>query len=248
MSARLLEVAANSVASALAAQSGGAARVELCAALEEGGLTPSHATIAMVREQLRIPVHVLIRPRAGDFLYDALEREAMRRDIATCAALGCNGVVFGLLDADGRVDVEHGRPLVAAARGAGMEVTFHRAFDLARDPREALESVIALGCERVLTSGAQATAMAGMDLIRDLVVQAGRRIVVMPGSGITAANIAVLAAGTGAQEFHASAKHRHESRMRFRPRRLTDMQAGELATDADAVRGLVRALDDCADA
>lgn len=239
MSGCVLEVAANSVASALAAQAGGAGRVELCAALELGGLTPSHATIAMARERLRIPLYVLIRPRAGDFLYDDLECEAMQRDIETCVALGCDGVVLGVLDAEGQVDVERCRSLIAAAGRLG--VTFHRAFDLVRDPRRALADVIALGCERVLTSGGQASAMEGITLIRSLVAQAAGRLVVMPGAGVTASNLFALAA-TGAREFHASAKLQLASRMRHRPERLADMQVGELRSDVQQVRALVQAL------
>ncbi|MEW9623243.1 copper homeostasis protein CutC [Rhodanobacter geophilus] len=240
MSGRLLEVAANSLASALAAQAGGAGRVELCAALELGGLTPSHATIAMARERLRIPLYVLIRPRAGDFLYGDDECEAMRRDIETCVALGCDGVVLGALDAGGEVDLERCHGLVAAAGRIG--VTFHRAFDLVRDPRRALDDVIALGCERVLTSGGQASALEGAALIRALIVQAAGRIAIMPGAGVTAANLAALAAATGAREFHASAKRQLASGMRHRPQLLADMQGGELRSDEAQVRALVRAL------
>ena len=240
MSARLLEVAANSVASALAAQAGGAGRVELCSALELGGLTPSHATIAMARERLRIPLYVLIRPRPGDFLYDDEECEAMRRDVETCVALGCDGVVLGVLDADGDVDMERCYGLLAAAGHLG--VTFHRAFDLVRDPRRALDDAIALGCERVLTSGGQASALEGAPLIRELIAQAGGRIAIMPGAGVTAANLATLAAATGAREFHASAKRQLASGMRHRPPRLADMQGGELRSDEAQVRALVQAL------
>ncbi len=166
----ILEIAANSVASALAAQEGGAGRVELCTALELGGLTPSHAQIALARERLRIPLYVLVRPRAGDFLYSELECEAMQRDIETCVALGCDGVVLGVLDAEGRVDTARCRRLIAAAGKLG--VTFHRAFDLSRDPAQALEDIVALGCERILTSGTQASARDGAALIRELVEQA----------------------------------------------------------------------------
>lgn len=236
----ILEVAANSVASALAAQAGGAGRVELCAALELGGLTPSHATIAMARERLRIPLYVLIRPRAGDFLYDDDECEAMRRDIETCAALGCDGVVLGVLDADGDVDMERCYGLIAAAGHLG--VTFHRAFDLVRDPRRALDDVIALGCERVLTSGGQASAMEGAAPIRELVAQAGGRMSIMPGAGVTEHNIAALAAATCSHEFHASAKRQLPSGMHHRPPLLADMQGGELRSDAEQVRALVRAM------
>jgi copper homeostasis protein len=240
MNGYLLEVAANSVASALAAQAGGAGRVELCAALELGGLTPSHAVIAMVRERLRIPLYVLIRPRAGDFLYDDLECEAMQRDIETCAALGCDGVVLGALDADGDVDMARCRALIATA--GSMGTTFHRAFDLARDPRRALEDVIALGCERLLTSGGQPGAMGGAALIRELVAQAAGRLAIMPGAGVTAGNLAALAAATGAREFHASAKRQLASGMRHRPALLADMQGGELRSDVDQVHALVQAL------
>ncbi|MDW2981540.1 copper homeostasis protein CutC [Rhodanobacter sp. KK11] len=236
----ILEIAANSVASALAAQEGGAGRVELCAALELGGLTPSHAQIALARERLRIPLYVLIRPRAGDFLYGDLEGETMQRDIEACVALGCDGVVLGMLDAEGNVDVARCRALVAAAGTLG--VTFHRAFDLSRDPARALEDIVALGCRRVLTSGAQASAVEGATLIRDLVAQAAGRLAVMPGAGITAQNIAALAAATGAHEFHASAKRQLPSAMRHRHPLLEDMQAGELRSDVGQVRAMAAAL------
>lgn len=236
----ILEVAVNSVSSALAAQTGGAGRVELCAALELGGLTPSYATIAMARERLRIPLYVLIRPRAGDFLYDDNECEAMRRDIETCVALGCDGVVLGALDADGDVDMERCYGLIAAAGHVG--VTFHRAFDLVRDPHRALDDVIALGCERVLTSGQQTSAIEGAELIRALIMQADGRIGIMPGAGVTERNITALAAATGAHEIHASAKRLRPSGMRHRQLLLTDMQGGELRSDVEQVRALVHAL------
>jgi len=236
----ILEIAANSVTSALAAQQGGAGRIELCAALELGGLTPSHAQIALARERLHIPLYVLIRPRAGDFLYSDLECETMQRDIETCVALGCDGVVLGVLDADGRVDTARCRPLIATAGELG--ITFHRAFDLSRDPAQALEDIVALGCERILTSGMQASAPDGVALIRELVVQAAGRLAVMPGAGVTAQNIAALAAATGAHEFHASAKRPLPSGMQHRRPLLGDMEGGELRSDIGQVRALVAAL------
>ncbi|WP_449428361.1 copper homeostasis protein CutC [Rhodanobacter umsongensis] len=236
----ILEIAANSVASALAAQAGGAGRVELCTALELGGLTPSHAQVALARERLTIPLYVLIRPRAGDFLYSDLECEAMQRDIETCVALGCDGVVLGALDAEGRVDTARCRTLIAAAGKLG--VTFHRAYDLSRDPAQALEDIVALGCERILTSGTQASAPDGAALIRELVVQAAGRLVVMPGAGVTAQNIAALAASTGAHEFHASAKRQLLSGMHHRRPLLSDMEGGELRSDVAQVRALLAAL------
>ena len=240
--APLLEIAANSVASALAAQDGGAGRIELCASLGEGGLTPSYATIAIARERLLIPLYVLIRPRAGDFLYSDLELETMRRDIEACTRLGCDGVVIGALDADGNVALGACRDLIFAARGLG--VTFHRAFDLARDPALALEDLVALGCERVLTSGQRATAVEGAAQIRALIGHAGKRIVVMPGAGIDATNVAALRNATGATEFHASAKRALPSAMRYQPSRLADMRGGELRSDREEIRRIVRALAD----
>jgi copper homeostasis protein len=236
----LLEIAANSVASALAAQDGGADRIELCAALELGGLTPSYAQIALARDRLRIPIYALIRPRGGDFLYTDLECETMLRDIETCKALGCDGVVIGVLDASGRIDQARGRALVAAAGKLG--VTFHRAFDVTADPRRALEDAIAIGCERVLTSGAQVNALAGANLIAALIAQAAGRIVVMPGAGIDERNIATLRAATPAREFHASAKRALPSAMSNAPFALPGMDAGELRSDVEQVRALVGAL------
>ena len=238
--APLLEVAANSLASALAAQAGGADRVELCAGLELGGLTPSPGLLAQVREALRIPLYVLIRPRGGDFVYSDEETETMRRDIEACVALGCDGVVLGALDADGDVDLPRCRVLVAAAGSLG--ITFHRAIDVSRDPLQTLEAAIALGCERVLSSGARPGAPQGAELLRDMVRQAGERIVVMPGAGIDAGNIAALRTATGAREFHASAKRALPSAMRHPADAALGMSAGETRTDADEVRRLVAAL------
>ncbi|MEO8777460.1 MAG: copper homeostasis protein CutC [Rhodanobacter sp.] len=237
---RLLEVAANSVASAVAAQAGGAGRVELCAALELGGLTPSRAQIAIARERLSIPLFVLIRPRAGDFLYTDADVETMRRDIETCVALGCDGVVLGALDAHGDVDLACCRALITAA--GSIDVTFHRAFDVSRDPRQALEAVITLGCKRVLTSGAQASAPEGAALIHELIAQAAGRVVVMPGAGLRAGNIAALASATSAREFHASASQAIPSGM-CQPASFSHaMHAGELRSNTEQVRAMVAAL------
>jgi len=241
MTTRILEIAANSVASALAAQEGGADRIELVGALELGGLTPSYATIALARERLRIPVYVLIRPRAGDFLYSDLECETMQRDIEVCKALGCDGVVIGVLDADGNIDFARCRALIAAAN---LGVTFHRAFDLTRDPHKALEDVIALGCERVLTSGARTRATEGVNLIAELVKQAEDRIAVMAGAGIDEHNIAAVKAATGAPEFHASGKRVFASTMRHVPFEGSGMDAGEVRSNVEKIRAMVTALRD----
>lgn len=236
----LLEVAANSVASAFAAQEGGAGRVELCASLDEGGVTPSHGTIALAREGLSIPLYALIRPRAGDFLYENAEIESMLDDIAHCRELGCDGVVVGALTAEGEVDQEACAMFLRAAEGMG--VTFHRAFDLVPDRQKALETLIELGFERVLTSGGMPSAVAGAASIARLVSQAGGRIIVMPGAGIEPGNILDLREATRAREFHASAKRRLPSAMRRVPGDALGMGAGETRTDVETVRALAAAL------
>lgn len=235
-----LEIAANSVASALAAQQAGARRIELCAALEVGGLTPSSGQIALARARVRIPLYVLVRPRAGDFAYTELEFETMRRDIETCVALGCDGVVIGALDESGDVDTKGCSELIRAAGRLG--VTFHRAFDVSRDLGKALEDVIALGCERVLTSGGEANALAGAGRIRALVEQAAGRIGIMPGAGIDSTNVAAIRAQTGAVEFHASARRQFPSRMAAPIGAPRDLAIGEWRSDGNEVRAMVEAL------
>lgn len=200
----LLEIAAGSLESALAAQASGADRVELCGSLEGGGVTPSFGTIATARDRLTIPLYVLIRPRVGDFVYSPAELESMHRDIEACARLGCDGIVTGALDALGSVDIAACRSLVAAA--GTMGVTFHRAFDCVADRRAALDAVVALGCERILTSGGADTAEQGASVIAADIANASGRIALMPGAGLTPANIVTLARATGAIELHASAR------------------------------------------
>jgi len=241
-----LEIAAGSLASALAAQAGGADRVELCENLGEGGCTPSWGTLSMARDRLRIPLYVLIRPRAGDFLYDALERETMQRDIEACVRLGCDGVVIGALDADGNVDEATCRALVAAAGALG--VTFHRAFDAARDRRAALELIAALGCERVLTSGGQASAPQGAADIADIVGWAGGRLRVMAGAGVNAGNVGALLRHSGADDVHASASAPRASAMRFRNPSLSGLSADWRQTAVEQVRALRAAIDEYAGA
>ncbi|MGN6384082.1 MAG: copper homeostasis protein CutC [Dyella sp.] len=236
----LLEVAASSLNSALAAQAGGAGRVELCGQLANGGVTPSYGLVATARDRLRIPLYVLVRPRSGDFLYDEAEFELMQRDIEACVRLGCDGVVIGALDADAGVDLAGCRALVAAAGGLG--VTFHRAFDAARDPARALEDVIALGCERVLTSGGHRSALDGAAHIAALVQQAAGRVRIMAGAGIRPENVADVLARSRADELHASARGLYRSTMRWRNERLEDLAADRQETDPAIVAALVAAL------
>lgn len=240
MTGPLLEIAANSLASAIAAQQGGAGRVELCVSLDEGGVTPSHGLLAAAREQLHIPLHVLIRPRAGDFVYSAAEFALMRHDIQVCRELGCDGVVIGALNADAEVDVAGCRSLVEAAEGMG--VTFHRAIDAARAPMRALEQVIGLGCERILTSGAAASAEAGIEAIRAMHARAAGRIAIMAGAGLSRDNVATVAVRTGVRELHASARGWRRSRSPWHNAALQGLAVDHQETDAVEVRAMVDAL------
>ena len=220
----LLEACVDSVESSVAAEQGGAGRLELCADLLEGGTTPSAGMLEVVRRSVRIPVHVMIRPRGGDFCNTPAEFEVMRRDIAAAKASGADGVVFGLLTPGGEIDVERTRILTADARP--LRVTFHRAFDMTRDAHASLEALIAMGIERVLTSGQEQSALEGIDLIAALVRQAGERIIVMPGGGIHERNVRKVAAQSGAREIHASARTTADGPMEYRNRRA--FMGGEL--------------------
>jgi copper homeostasis protein len=200
--AMVLEICADSVESAIAAEEGGAQRIELCSALSEGGLTPSLGLIRAVRSRIRIALHVMIRPRSGDFLYSNDDLAVMREDIALVAQCGVDGVALGLLNAEGDVDVKRTRELVELARP--MEVTLHRAIDMARDIEAALKEVILTGADRILTSGAEASAMQGRNRIRNLVHNSEGRIRVMAGGGVRAENVQEIAQATGAIEFHAA--------------------------------------------
>lgn len=201
----LFEVCTNSVESCLAAQEGGANRVELCAGIPEGGTTPSYGEIRQARKLLSSTLlHVIIRPRGGDFLYSPLEMERMEMDIEMCRQLGVDGVVLGCLTKDGEIDMENNARLLARAKG--MSVTFHRAFDHCQHPEIALEQLIELGFDRVLTSGKQPDAFAGIPLLRDLQKQADERIAIMAGCGVNEHNILGIYRATGVHEYHFSAR------------------------------------------
>lgn len=213
-----LEVCANSVSSCLAAQEGGAYRVELCAGIPEGGTTPSYGEIAAARELLNIRLNVIIRPRGGDFLYSDLEQHVMKKDIEIAHTLRVDGIVIGCLTPGGEVDMPRNRELIEAA--GEMSVTFHRAFDMCRDPFDSLERIIELGCDRILTSGQEPKAEQGVPLLKKLVEQANGRIIIMPGSGINHQNITTIAKKSGAKEFHLSAREPVESGMTYRNPRV----------------------------
>ncbi len=199
-----LEIIGFTIQGCLSAQAAGAHRIELCDNEAAGGTTPSYGFIKVARQKISIPLYPIIRPRAGNFCYNEDEVEIMKADVLQCKALGCDGVVLGILDSNGNIDKESCARLIRLAYP--MEVTFHRAFDTVADQAKSLEDIIALGCERVLTSGGKANAAEGIANIAALVKQADGRIIIMPGSGIRAANILEVAQKTGATEFHSSAK------------------------------------------
>lgn len=214
------ENCANSVESCIEAERAGVDRVELCAGMPEGGTTPSYGDIVMARRMLKSTrLHVIIRPRGGDFLYSDVERQIMIEDVRMVRKLGVDGVVFGALTSDGDVDVEFMQDLMREAEG--MSVTFHRAFDVCRNPFEALEQIIDLGCDRILTSGQEVKAEEGIGLLKELVERAGERIIIMPGCGVNADNIEKIALATGAREFHFSGRSKCESGMKFRKSRVS---------------------------
>ena len=209
----ILEACVNSAISAVEAQQGGADRVELCENMLEGGCTPSAGTIRHAVRNLSIPVFVMVRPRGADFCYSDAEFEIMEDDVARAKELGAAGVVFGILRTDGTIDTERMSRLVSLARPMG--VTCHRAFDMTRDPFEALDALIALGIDRVLTSGQSDSALLGAPLIRNLIVHAAGRIIVMPGHGIKEHNLEQAVIATGASEFHLYLTRQEKSRMAF---------------------------------
>jgi copper homeostasis protein len=210
----IFEICVESVAGVRAAKAAGANRVELCADLLEGGITPSRGMIRQARTVAGIGLHVIIRPRGGDFLFDDDEFASMRADIETAKGEGANGVVIGLLTAAGKVDMARTSELISLARP--LSVTFHRAFDMTPEPFVALETLIELGVDRVLTSGQEANVLDGLPLIVELVRRAGNRIVVMPGGGITERNIDRIVAAAKPREIHFAALERISGAMEFR--------------------------------
>ena len=237
----IYEICVDSVAGVRAAKDAGAHRVELCADLMEGGVTPSLGMIRQARK-VGIDVNVIIRPRGGDFLFNDDEFASMRADIETAKSEGAKGVVIGLLTAAGEIDRERTRELVALARP--LSVTFHRAFDVAADPFAALEALIDLGVDRVLTSGQEASVLEGLPLVVELVKRAGDRIVIMPGGGITARNVERIVAAARPREMHFAALDAMESGMRFR--RPHVFMGGELRPPEydrlDTSRALIRSV------
>lgn len=220
----IYEICVDSVAGVRAARDAGAHRVELCAGLIEGGITPSRGMMREARKVSGIKLHVIIRPRGGDFLFDDDEFAIMEADIETAKAEGADGVVIGLLTEEGAVDVARSRELTLRARP--LAVTFHRAFDMSRDPIEALEKLAGLGVDRVLTSGQEATVLEGLPLIAELIRRAGKRIIIMPGGGITARNVERIVTAAKPKEMHFAALEIEAGGMHFR--RSNVFMGGEL--------------------
>lgn len=243
----ILEVCASSVASALAAQEGGAFRVELCENLNEGGTTPSHGQISLARQLLAIKLYVLIRPRGGDFLYSDLEFDIMVADIKYCIAAGCDGVVIGILNPDGTIDKKRCSILINLAKQNGLGVTFHRAIDMCADIFQGMEDIIDLGCERLLTSGGKSTAIEGSRIIGELVKKAAGRISIMPGSGVNENNAADLVFYTKVSEIHSSARVHLQSKMTYKNDHILmrDSYGDEYkigVTDAGKVQQIIKAI------
>ena len=242
MTAILVEACVDAIDAALEAERGGAARIELCGELLQGGVTPSAGLIAAVWDRIDIPLFVLVRPRAGDFLYTDDELDVMRRDIEQMKMLAVDGIALGVLTADGDVDVDHMRSLIELARP--MAVTFHRAFDFARDQDTALEALLELGVDRVLTSGGAPTAMEGASRIAELVRRVGDRMVIMAGGSITPLNVGEVVATSGVREVHVRGAEPVDSAMRHRRSLVSLSKVGasdyeRVVTRADEIRRVV---------
>lgn len=216
----LLEICVFNTATAIAAEKAGADRIELCENYANGGTTPSYGYLKTVREQISIPVFPMIRPRGGDYFHSADEIGIIRKDILLCKELGFEGVVFGLLNQDGTIDRENTARLTEAAYP--LEVTFHRAFDRCKDPLEALETIIACGCNRILTSGQEPKVTEGLALVKQLVEQANDRIIIMPGSGLNSSNVASIISTAGVSEVHTSARIRIPSATQYRNEKMPE--------------------------
>lgn len=246
MSDIAVEICVDSVESAVAAQAGGAHRVELCDNLMEGGTTPSAGAIEVARRLLDIKLHVIIRPRGGDFLYSDTEFEIMKRDIATAKRLGADGVVIGILDANGEIDTKRTAELTQLARP--MSVTFHRAFDVCREPFAAVDQLAEIGVDRILTSGQEATAVEGLEMIAACVQRAAGRITIMACGNLTERNIKRVIGATGAREVHFTAFGEIASKMRYRNERvfmggtLRPAEYSHAVTDRDKVRAAIDAI------
>lgn len=215
---RILEICIDSVESGIIAERAGADRVELCDNLYEGGTTPGPGTIIIARKELDLGLNIMIRPRGGDFLYSDIEFKIIKEDIRLAKKVGADGIVAGVLTADGRVDIPRTSELVELA--SPLPFTFHRAFDMTEEPFSAMEDIIGCGAKRILTSGHSNLVVDGIDLIKELIEKAGNRIIVMPGSGINENNIAGIINETGAMELHLTGHRTINSKMRYQKQNI----------------------------
>ena len=246
----IIEIATSDFSTTKSAVEGGADRIELCAALSDGGTTPSYGHIQRCREAFDVLLYPIIRPRGGDFLYTKDEYEIMLHDVKLCKQLGCDGIVIGLLNMDGTIDVARTSELIETAYPMG--VTFHRAFDRCKDPFQAMEELIEIGCERILTSGQQLSVHSpqttvdskSVELIAELNKKADGRIIIMPGSGVRKENIKMLAEKTGCTEFHSSLRGKTRSNMQFIHPAFVNSEESYMnnAIDVEEVRRLRNAL------
>jgi len=211
----LIEICLEDAQSVIAAEAGGADRVELCSDLFEGGLSPSIGSVRVAKKHTTIPINAMVRPRGGDFCYSDIEFEVMKEEIKAFKAEGVNAIVFGILTPEGEIDMKRSREIIELARP--LPVTFHRAFDMTRDPFRSLENLIELGVERVLSSGQEATVFEGADLLSELVKIAGDRIIIMPGCGISERNFGKIQSIIKAKEYHVFLPEEYKSEMQFHP-------------------------------
>lgn len=239
----LFEVCANSVESAVNAQIGGANRIELCANLENGGTTPSFASIKISRSKLDIPINVLIRPRGGDFLYSELEFQEIISDIKKCKDMEINGIVCGFLNKDGSIDKDRTKEIIELSYP--MSFTFHRAIDVSKDPYKSLDDIISCGATRILTSGTANKAINATDILSKLVQLAGDKIIIMPGSGINASNIAKLHSEVNAKEYHFSGTIKQCSSMQFRNNNIISTEENDYSkwiSDVSKIRETINTI------
>ncbi|UKJ08050.1 copper homeostasis protein CutC [Solitalea lacus] len=227
-----LEICCYSAESVVEAVKGGADRVELCDSMQDGGTTPSSGTIALARKADNIKLYVIIRPRGGDFCYNDIEFEVMKRDVLEAKRLGADGVVIGLLLPDGSVDVERTKQLVELA--SPMDITFHRAFDMSKDPFDALEKIYGCGIKRILTSGTYNTAVEGVEVLRQIIQQADNRVNIMAGSGVNADNMKLLYEA-GIRHFHSSAMKFVKTEMQFQHPNIKMGKEGQLSEFEKAI-------------
>ncbi|WP_353097328.1 copper homeostasis protein CutC [Tissierella praeacuta] len=243
----ITEICVDSLQSALSAEKGGAGRIELCDNLMGGGTTPSIGIIQLARKYLTIDINVMIRPRSGDFCYSTFEIEIMKRDIEIAKKSGVNGIVIGVLKPNGEIDINIMKELIELSRP--LTVTFHRAFDMTKDPFKSLDILIDLGVERILTSGQESKVIDGINLIRKLVKMSEDKIIIMPGAGINEKNVKDIIENTGVKEIHLSAKKRVESIMEYRNQRV-NMGGNLIASEYEnyftcekSVRSITQILD-----